>query len=276
MPNLFDFKLVFSEIPSLIKYLPTTLYLTLAALLIGLALGLIIALIRIKKIPILTQLSAAFVSVIRGTPIIVQLYISYFGIPIALKYFNYYHGTSYDVNAIPGIVFAMAALGLNQAAFDSETIRSAIQSVDSGQIDAARSMGMTGVQVLKRVILPQAGAVALLPLGNSLISLIKGTSLAFTCSVVEMTAAGKILAGRNYRYFEVYCSLAIIYWLITFILERLIKYLELKITIPEEAPELDAQGNLHIRRGKREKIISAKKLSLPSEMDQAQNRSNHI
>lgn len=263
MANLFDFGLVFSEIPSLVKYLPTTLYLTLISLLIGLVLGLLIALVRIKNIPVLTQLSVAFVSVIRGTPIIVQLYISYFGIPIALKYFNYYHGTSYDVNAIPGIVFAMVALGLNQSAFDSETIRSAIQSVDRGQIDAARSMGMTGFQVLKRVILPQAGAVALLPLGNSVITLIKGTSLAFTCSVIEITAAGKILAGRNYRYFEVYCSLAIIYWLVTFLLERLIKFLENKVTIPEEAPELDSEGNLHIRRGKREKIISAEKLALP-------------
>ena len=103
------------------------------------------------------------------------------------------------------IVFAMAALGLNQAAFDSETIRSAIQSVDRGQIDAARSLGMTGFQVLKRVILPQAGAVALLPLGNSVISLIK--------------------------------------------------WLETKVTVPDEAPEMDEDGNLHIRRGKKEKAV---------------------
>ncbi len=262
MANLFDVKLVFTEIPSILRYLPTTLWLTLVAMLIGLVLGLLIALVRLKNIPVLTQISIAFVSVIRGTPIIVQLYISYFGIPILLKYINYYHGTDYDINAIPGIVFAMAALGLNQAAFDSETIRSAIQSVEPGQIDAARSMGMTGFQVLKRVIVPQAGAVALLPLGNSVISLIKGTSLAFTCSVIEITAAGKILAGRNYRYFEVYCSLALIYWVITFLLERLIKWLETLVTVPEEAPELDAQGNLHIRRGKREKVIRASDLGV--------------
>lgn len=238
MAKLFDGALVFSEIPELLKYLPTTLYLTIIALMIGLTIGLIIAIIRINKIPVLSQIAVAFVSIMRGTPIIVQLYITYFGIPIALKYFNYYHGTNYDVNGIPGIVFAMVALGLNQSAFDSETIRAAILSVDKGQLEAAKSMGMSGVQVLKRVILPQAGAVALLPLGNSLISLIKGTSLAFTCSVVEITAAGKILAGKNYRYFEVYCSLAIIYWLITFILERVLKVIENKISIPDQAPEV--------------------------------------
>jgi len=261
MPNLFDARLVFTEIPSLLKYLPVTIELTVIAMLIGLILGLVIALVRIRKIPVLTQLSAAFVSVIRGTPIIVQLYISYFGIPIALKYINYYNGTDFDVNRIPGIVFAMAALGLNQAAFDSETIRAAIQSVDRGQIDAARSMGMTGGQVLRRVIIPQAFQVALLPLGNSVISLIKGTSLAFTCSVVEITAAGKIIAGRNYRYFEIYCSLAIIYWVITFFLERLIRWLENRITVPEEAPEIREDGSLLVKRGKKTYVIAPEKLA---------------
>lgn len=240
MAKLFDAALVFTQIPKLLKYLPTTLYLTLIALIIGLAVGLLIAVVRINKVPVLSQLAVAFVSIMRGTPIIVQLYITYFGIPIALKYFNYYNGTDYDINAIPGIVFAMVALGLNQAAFDSETIRSAIQSVDKGQIEAAKSMGMTGLQVLRRITLPQAITVALLPLGNSIIALIKGTSLAFTCSVVEITAAAKITAGKSYRYFEAYCSIAIIYWVITFLLERIMVFLEKKTSIPDEPKEVEA------------------------------------
>ena len=240
MAKLFDGALVIKQLPKLLKYLPTTLYLTLFAMIIGLVVGLLIAVIRIAKVPVLSQLSVAFVSVIRGTPIIVQLYITYFGIPIALKYINYYHGTSYDVNNIPGIVFAMLALGLNQAAFDSETFRSAILSVDKGQIEAARSMGMSGGQVLRRVILPQAATVALLPFGNSVINLLKGTSLAFTCSVVEITAAAKIMAGKSYRYFEAYCSIAIIYWVITFILERVLAGLERKIAIPAQPKEVES------------------------------------
>lgn len=243
MAKLFDGKLVITEIPSLLEYLPTTLYLTLVALVFGLLIGLLIALIRMNKVPVLNQLAIAFVSIIRGTPIIVQLYITYFGIPIALKYFNFYHGTDFNINNIPGILFAMVALGLNQSAFDSETIRSSIQSVDKGQIEAAKSIGMSNGQVLRRVILPQAAAVALLPLGNSFIALIKGTSLAFTCSVIELTAAGKILAGRNYRYFEIYCSLAIIYWVITFILERVLALIEKKITIPEQPVESSVTVN---------------------------------
>lgn len=242
MNNLFDWKEVFIRIPELLQYIPTTLFLTLFALVIGLVLGLIIAVIRVNNVPVLTQIGIAFVSIIRGTPILVQLYVAYFGIPTFLKYINYYQGTNFNINGIPGIVFAMIALGLNQAAFDAETIRAAILSVEKGQIEAAKSMGMTSWQVLRRVIIPQASSVALVPLGNSLIGLIKGTSLAFVCSVVELTAAGKIIAGRTFRYFEIYCSLAIIYWLITFILERLIKLGENLIAIPAEAPETGANG----------------------------------
>lgn len=258
MADLFNFKMVLSQIPNLLVYLPVTLELTLVAAVIGLVLGLLIALARMRKVPVLSQISVAFVSVIRGTPILVQLYLIYFGIPIALRYFNYKNGTDYNVNAIPGIVFAMVALGLNQSAFDSETIRSALQSVDHGQIEAAKALGMTRAQVLLRVIIPEAFSVALLPLGNSIINLIKGTSLAFTCSVVEMTAQGKIIAGRNYRYFEIYCSLAIIYWIITFILEKFVKWLEMRTSIPDEAPETDENGN-KIRPNKKRKRVSPEK-----------------
>lgn len=247
MSNLFDTKLVFTQIPKLLEYLPVTVELTLIALIIGWVVGLLIAMIKIKKIPVLSQLAVLFVSIVRGTPVIVQLYLTYFGIPIALKYFNYYNGTSYNVNSVPPILFAIIALGLNQSAFDSETIRAAIQAVDKGQVEAAKSLGMSGKQILQRVLLPQALTVALPSLGNSLISLIKGTSLAFTCSVVEMTARGKILAGNNYRYFEVYCSLAIIYWLLTVVIEWTFKILEKKMSVPEDVPQMKSDSVLERR-----------------------------
>jgi len=233
MSKIFDGRRVFTDIPSILRYLPVTIQLTVIALLIGWVLGLLIALIKINKVPVLRQICGLFVSVMRGTPIIVQLYLTYFGIPIALKYFNYYNGTSHNVNWIPPIFFAIVALGLNQSAFDSETIRAAILSVEKGQIEAAKALGMTGFQIFRRVLFPQSIVVALPSLGNSLIALIKGTSLAFTCSVVEITAQAKILAGNSYRYFEAYCSLAIIYWVITIVLERLFMHIEKKMSVPE-------------------------------------------
>ncbi len=234
MTKLFDISLVFTQLPKLTSYLYVNLEIAAIALVIGWAAGLVIALIRINNVPVLKTLAALFVSVIRGTPIIVQLYITYFGIPILLRYINYYNGTDFNINNIPGLVFAIIALGLNQSAFDSETIRASILSVDKGQIEAAKSMGMTRWQVLKRVLLPQAFSVAIPPLGNSLIGLIKGTSLVFVCGVIEMTAEGKILAGRTYRYFEMYCSVAIIYWLVTVIVEFIFKRLEKRFSVPDQ------------------------------------------
>lgn len=238
MGTLFDFKLVFTQIPELLKYLPVTLELAGISMVFSLFLGLLIAVIRIKKVAILTPVSSAYISIIRGTPILVQLYVVYFGIPLILKAINARWGTEYNVNGVAPIVYAFVALSINESAFNAEIIRAALQSVDKGQIEAAHALGMTYLQALRRVILPEAIEVALPSLGNSLIGLIKGTSLAFVCSVVEMTAQGKIIAGRTYRYFEVYVSLALIYWFLTFIIERVIALIEKKIRVPEEAPAL--------------------------------------
>ena len=147
---------------------------------------------------------------------------------------NYKNGTNYNLNGIPSILYAFVALAINEAAYNAEIIRASLLSVDKGQVEAASSLGMTYFQILRRIILPEAIVVALPSLGNSFIGLIKGTSLAFTCAVVEMTAEGRIIGGRNFRYFEVYISLALIYWAITIVVERIIKLLEKKLAIPEQ------------------------------------------
>ena len=234
MGKLFDVSLVFTSIPELLKKLPITLELALSAMLLGLALGLIMAIIKMKKIKILTQITNLLISLLRGTPVIVQLYVAFFGIPMFFQAINQKFGTDLAVAQIPGFAYAMVALGLNQAGFMAEIIRSALQSVDSGQIEAAHALGMTYAQALRRIILPEAIEVALPTLGNSLISMIKGTSLAFTCAVVEITAQGQIIGGKTYRFFEVYVSLAIIYWVITLIIEQLIRVIENKIRIPDQ------------------------------------------
>lgn len=237
--DLFDIEQVFINIPDILRYLPVTMELALGAMIVSLILGLVLALIKMKEVPVLKQIATVFISIIRGTPILVQLYVTYYGIPMFLKYINYTRGTEYNVNGVPAILYAFVALAINEAAYNAEIIRASLQSVDKGQIEAASSLGMTYFQALRRIILPEAIVVALPSLGNSFIGLIKGTSLAFTCAVVEMTAQGKIIAGRSFRYFEVYISLALIYWAITIIVEQLIKFAEKKIAIPEDAPELD-------------------------------------
>ncbi|MDR2601157.1 MAG: amino acid ABC transporter permease [Spirochaetaceae bacterium] len=237
MDNLFDFSLVFTQIPAVLTALPVTLWLTVLAMIFGLAIALAVAVVKIAQVPVLSQFCSVYVSITRGTPIIVQLYLTYFGIPLILRYINYYHGTNFNVNAVPPMFFALTALALNQGAYCSETIRAAILSVDKGQIEAAHSLGMTTGQLLRRIIIPQAFVVALPPLGNSLIALLKETSLAFICSVVDITARAKILAGNSYRFFESYCSVAIIYWVITFVVEQSMRYAEKRLRIPDSPKE---------------------------------------
>ena len=233
MPNIVDFPLIIRLIPTLLAYLPMTLFITFFSMIFGVLIGLIIALIKLNQIRILSPMATVFVSFIRGTPLLVQLYLSFYGIPVMLRYINYFYDTDYNVNNIPSMLFVLIAFSFNEAAYNSETIRAALQSVNKGQIEAAQSLGMTYRQVLQRIIIPEACIVALPNFGNTLIGLLKGTSLAFVCSVVEMTARGKILAGFHYRYFEVYISLALIYWALTIIIEQLIKMAEKRLTIPD-------------------------------------------
>lgn len=239
MGKLFDFELVFTQIPDLLRYLPVTLELAVLSTIFGIILGLLLAVIKMKKVKVLDKIAAVYISIIRGTPILVQLYVAYFGIPMLLKYINLKTGSDLQVASIPGFAYAVVALALNQSAFDAEVIRAALQSVDRGQVEATQALGMTYGQALRRIIIPEALSVALPSLGNSFINAIKGTSLAFTCAVVEMTAEGKILSGRNYRYFEVYVSLAIVYWIITVIIESVLKLVEKRISIPDQADQVE-------------------------------------
>ena len=240
--NLFDISVVYKDFFAILHYLPVTLELSGIAVVIGLVLGFLIAIVRIKKIPVLKQLSSFYISIIRGTPTIVQLYVSYFGIPIFVRYLNYWNGTDIKVAAIPPLIYASVALSLNQAALDSVTIQAALEAVNKGEIEAASAIGMTGWQRMRRIIIPEAVELAIPSLGNTLIGLVKGTSLAFTCGIVEMTAEGKIVAGADFRYFEAYIALAIIYWLVTIVIERIIAFIINLVKVPDSpASQLEAK-----------------------------------
>jgi polar amino acid transport system permease protein len=224
--KIFNFNAFIAAFPLIAERIPATLIATVISAIVGLVLGLLLALIKINKVPVLNQLRALFVSFIRGTPLIVQLYLSYTGIPLILQAINLNYGTQWNVNGVASLFYVIVAFGLNEAAYGSETIRSAIESADAGQIEAAKSLGMTNVQVFMRVTLKEAAVVATAPLGNALIGLLKGTSLAFVVSYVEMTAQAQITGGSTFRFFENYLALALIYWLMCIILEILIGRVE--------------------------------------------------
>lgn len=248
MGTLFDVQVFLTSIPELLKFLPISLLITGVSMIFGLLLALLFAVIRIAKIPVLSQVLTVFISFIRGTPIIVQLYLTYNGIPLLLKFINNQYGTALSVDAVPALLFVFVTFAFNEGAYNSETVRAAFNSVDPYQIEAAESLGMTYPQVLRRIIIPEAAAVAIPNLGNALIGLLKGTSLAFVAGVTEMTAQGKIISGSNFRYFEVYLALAVIYWGMTIVIELLIKLIERHMEIKQPVKgTLTAVGSLEER-----------------------------
>ena len=235
--RLFSWRAVFDAIPTILGKLPVTLSLTLAGALFGLVLALLFAIVKIKKIKLLYPIQSVFVSFLRGTPVMVQLMLSYYGIPLLLKAINTKYGFNLNINALPAELFAVTAFAFNEAAYTSETIRAAIQSVNQGEIEAARSLGMTESQVYRRVIIPNAAVVATPTLINTLIGMTKGTSLAFNAGIVEMFAQAQILGGSDYRYFERFISVALVYWFISIIIEQFGRFVEKRLAIPAQVQQ---------------------------------------
>lgn len=226
MSNLLDIEYMIQTFPDILRYAPVTIKITVISMLLGLLIGLVTALIKIYKVPVLKWIASFYVSFTRGTPLLVQIYLSYYGLPKLLNFLN----INYDISQVPSIVFVYIAYSLNIGSYLSETIRSAIQSIDKGQVEAAYSVGMNKAQSMFRIIIPQAFTIALPNMGNSFISLMKDTSLAFVIAVVEIMAQAKIVGARSLRFFEVYINAAIIYWIMCLITERVVAWLEKKAT----------------------------------------------
>ena len=193
-----------------------TIPLTILSFIIGLILAILTALARISHVKILQGIARVYVSIIRGTPLLVQLFIIFYGLP------------NLGVTLDP-FVSAVIGFSLSVGAYASEIIRAAILSIPKGQWEAAFSIGMTYTQALKRIILPQAARVSIPPLSNSFIGLVKDTSLASLVLVTEMFRRAQEIASRNYEFLLVYSEAALIYWIICFFLSILQQYMESRL-----------------------------------------------
>jgi L-cystine transport system permease protein len=178
-----------------------TLFLGLTSFVSGCVLGMLIALARISSIRPLRWFAFAYVSIFRGTPLLIQILLIYFGLP------------TYGIVVGP-VTAALVALTLFAAAYLSENFRSGISGVDRGQWEAAWSMGMSYTRTMRRIVLPQALRIAIPPLGSRLIALMKDTSLASTITVVEMTRVADQIGATTFRYMEMFVMVGAIYWII--------------------------------------------------------------
>ena len=208
------------------KGLYNTLRLTLVTFVLACIIGVIVAVIKIENVPVLKQIGIVYTSIFKGTPLMVQILIFYYGFPMFLNSYKERFGLNINVNDIPAINYMFVVFALCYGAYISEVMRSAILSVDNGQSEAAYTIGMSKFKSFYRVIFPQALSNAIPNLGNYFVDLIKGTSLAFSATVVEILASAKILGGREYKYFEAYIAAAIIYWVLCTLFQLLFSRVE--------------------------------------------------
>ncbi|AIA73869.1 ABC transporter permease [Halomonas campaniensis] len=191
-------------LPVLLSYLPLTLQMASIAMLFALIIACLLAVIRVSRVPVLNGAALLFISFFRGTPLLVQLFLFYYGLPQLIN----------ALISINGVTAAVLGLTLHFSAYMAESIRAAIVGIDRSQTEAALSIGMTQSQLMRRIILPQATRVATPTLMNYFIDMIKATSLAFTLGVTEMMGATQKEASGSFLYLEAFLLVAIIYWVV--------------------------------------------------------------
>jgi len=220
---------ILTALLSLFKALPTTLIITVVSVSMGLIIGSVVALIRIYRVPVLHRIAAAYVMFIRGTPMLMHLFLIYFGLPMLIDGISKAWGLTFHSNQIPLIGFVFISFSLTAGAYMSEVIRAGIIAVNRGQIEAAYSIGMTTAQALRRIVLPQALSVCLPNLSNSLIGMLHASTLAFAVSVVDINAQAQIVAANNWKFLESYIAAALLFWGMTVLIERATSRLEKRI-----------------------------------------------
>ena len=215
---MFDFALILESVPFLVKGAVYTVQVSVLAIVFGLVLGWAFGLIAVSGVRWLRAIAWAYVQFIRGTPLLVQIFLIYFGLPVL------------GVN-IPAYWSGVIALGLNSGGFQAEIVRAGIESIDRGQTEAARSIGMSSLQTLLFILVPQTVRRVIPPLTNELITLTKSSSLLSAIAVLELTHAGQAVIARTFAPFEIYAAVAVLYLILIAVLSRGSALLERRVFV---------------------------------------------
>ena len=216
MKKIFDVSYIFNSIPSIASALPLTLIIMMGSLFCGLVVGFVLTIMKLKKNVAINSIANGYVAFIRGTPPLLQLFLVFYGLPQVLN------SLGIDINDWDKVIFAIITFSLNSGAFLSEIMRSSYLAVDLGRKEAALSVGMNNIQVLIRIVIPQAFAIAIPNLGNLVISLFKETSYVFTIGIIDIMGKAKLIGANGYgvRQLESYIGVALIYWVTCILIER--------------------------------------------------------
>lgn len=217
----FNVDLAVSAIPLLLMGALVTVKITALSVGLGIVIGLFVGIARVSSVWILRVLAAVYVDFLRGTPLLVQIFLIYFALPIVT-------GQHMDP-----FVAAIASCSINSGAYVAEIFRAGIQSIDAGQMEAGRSLGMTWGQTMRYIIVPQAFKRVIPPLGNEFIALLKDSSLVSVIGFEELTRRGQLIIARTYGSLEIWTCVAILYLLMTLTISRFVAYLERRCRIDD-------------------------------------------
>lgn len=212
-------ELAWNILPKLLEGTLVTIELTIIAIIMGVLLGIPVALGRVYGNKPVYIICTFFVEIIRGTPLLTQLFILYFGLP------------SVGIMLSP-FVAAMLGMGINSAAYQAEYFRGAIQSVKKEQLIAAYSLGMKQIQTIRHIVLPQMFRIVIPSWSNELIYLLKYSSMAYMIQAPEIMSQGRLIASRNFRTFEVFIVVALIYLILVLVISKMLDLMEKKVHIP--------------------------------------------
>ncbi|MDQ2101177.1 amino acid ABC transporter permease [Azospirillum isscasi] len=214
-----DFAPVWGGLPELLKGTVVTIEVTAAAFLLSAVLGLLVGIIRLNPARrVLYGIASAYVAFIRGTPLLVQLFLLFFGLP------------QFGI-LLPAWLCGVIGLGIYSGSYVSEVVRGAIQSIDRGQMEAARSLGMSYREAMWEVVLPQAFRRMLPPLGNETIALIKNSALVSLLTIDDVMREGQRIISTSFRALEVYIAVALIYFILTNAATWILRQLEKRMTV---------------------------------------------
>ena len=210
----FNFDLVVNSFPLLLVGAGVTIKITALSVALGVVIGLFVGIARSSRIKLLRVLAAIYVDFFRGTPLLVQIFLVYFALPVITG------------QRVDPFVAAIGSCGINSGAYVAEIFRAGIQSIDKGQMEAGRSLGMTWVQTMRYIIVPQAFKRVIPPLGNEFIALLKDSSLVSVIGFEELTRRGQLIIAKTYGSLEIWLSVAVIYLAMTLTISRFVAYLE--------------------------------------------------
>lgn len=213
-------QIILSSLPTLLAGALVTIQLTILSATVGMIGGSLMALASLSPATPLRWFARIYIDFFRGTPLLVQLFMIYFGLPALV-------GDTFGISlGLDKFTAGVVALGLNSAAYIAEIMRAGIQSIDLGQSEASASLGLSSVQTLRYVVFPQALRRMLPPLGNEFITMLKDTSLVAVISLEELLRKGQLIVALNYQSFQIYLAVALIYLVLTIISSRLFSFLE--------------------------------------------------